>query len=77
MSGAFTTAHNSVPAAAVRSPMQFDVRADETLSAVAVLTGDVDGSWSAPEWSRTLDPTYLSLLALLHPDRVQIAQFGG
>lgn len=53
------------------------VRAGETLGVVAVLTGDVDGSWAAAAGSTTLDPTYLNLLASLHPDRVQIAQFGG
>jgi hypothetical protein len=36
----------------------------------------VDGSWAAPAGSSTLDPNYLNLLASLHPDRVQIAQFG-
>jgi len=76
-SGAFMTTRNAVPAAAVRDPIQYDLQAGKTLGAVAVLTGDVDGSWAAPAGSTTLDPNYLSLLASLHPDRVQIVQFGG
>jgi Ca2+-binding RTX toxin-like protein len=76
-SGAFTTTRSAVPAAAVRDPVRYDARMGDTLGVVAVLTGDVDGGWAAPAGSTTLDPNYLSLLASLHPERVQIAQFGG
>jgi hypothetical protein len=75
--GAFTTTHRAVPAAGVREAIPYDAQAGQALGAVAVLTGDVDGSWAAPAGSSTLDPNYLNLLASLHPDRVQIAQFWG
>jgi hypothetical protein len=75
-SGAFTTTQGAVPAAAVRAPIPYDARVGDALGAVAVLTGDVDGSWAAPEGSTRLPDAYYYGLAASNPLTVQVAQFG-
>jgi hypothetical protein len=43
---------------------------------VAVLKGDVNGSWSAPTGSQALPDTYFHALAAANPLSMHLSQFG-
>jgi hypothetical protein len=43
---------------------------------VAVLKGDVNGSWAAPAGSQPLPDSYFQGLALVNPLLVNVTQFG-
>jgi len=51
-------------------------RVAEIRNRVAILRGDVDGSWIAPPDSRTLNPDHFEALAAAHPGIITLAQFG-
>jgi hypothetical protein len=51
-------------------------RVAEIRNRVAILRGDVDGSWSDSPDSPTLDRDYFEALAATHPGIVTLAQFG-
>ncbi len=78
--GAFTTARESVKDASGTDsgmlPVDINWEAGEDVNLVAVLKGDVDGSWVAPAGSQALPDSYFHALAQANPLAVQIAQFG-
>jgi hypothetical protein len=78
--GAFTTMRTSVKDASGTAsgllPADISWETGEDVNLVAVLKGDVDGSWVAPAGSQALPDSYFHALAQANPLAVQIAQFG-
>jgi hypothetical protein len=78
--GAFTTMRTSVKDASGTAsgllPADISWEAGEDVNLVAVLKGDVDGSWVAPAGSLALPDSYFHALVQANPLSVQVAQFG-
>jgi hypothetical protein len=71
----FTTTRNAVP-----TPQQLDLVLDPALrpeaNLVAMLKGDVNGSWSPPAGSTLLPDSYFEALVAANPTVMDLAQFG-
>jgi hypothetical protein len=78
--GAFTTTRTSVKDASGTAsgllPADISWAAGKDVNLVAVLKGDVNGSWAAPAGSQPLPDSYFQGLALVNPLLVNVTQFG-
>jgi hypothetical protein len=78
--GAFSTTRTSVKDASgkVNGLLPSDIEWDgnEDVNLVALLKGDVNGSWGAPTGSQSLPDSYFYALAAAHPLGMHINQFG-
>jgi hypothetical protein len=57
-------------------PADISWAAGKDVNLVAVLKGDVNGSWAAPAGSQPLPDSYFQGLALVNPLLVNVTQFG-
>jgi hypothetical protein len=73
--GAFITSRSSVPKEGVM-PRTVDIQDGTTLNLVAVLKGDVNGNWTAPQGSSALPDSYFYDLVASSTLRSHITQFG-
>jgi subtilisin family serine protease len=71
----FTTTRTSVPKPADLA-MTVDTATRTEVNLVAMLKGDVNGSWAAPAGSVFLPDSYFEALASANPNTINIAQFG-
>jgi hypothetical protein len=71
----FTTTRTAVP-----KPSDLDIFVDTAtrteVNLVAMLKGDVNGSWSVPAASTVLPESYFTTLVAANPAIMNIAQFG-
>ncbi len=73
--GAFTTTRSAVPKDAVM-PRSVEITDGSPLNLVAVLKGDVNGTWAAPTGSSALPDSYFQALVGANPLTMNLAQFG-
>jgi hypothetical protein len=71
----FTTSRSSVVKPRDYQPV-IDIQSDTQMNLVAMVKGDVNGSWTAPAASPLLPETYFTNLALANPNTINITQFG-
>lgn len=71
----FTTSRSSVVKPRDYQPV-IDIKSDTQMNLVAMVRGDVDGSWTAPAASTLLPENYFTNLAVTNPNTINIAQFG-
>jgi hypothetical protein len=78
--GTFTTTRTSVKdtsgTASGLLPADISWAAGKDVNLVAVLKGDVNGSWAAPAGSQALPDSYFHALVTAEPLSIHIAQFG-